>query len=86
MIKKAYREQALIWHPDKHSTPEDKEKAEIQFQLVAESYEVLSDDEKRKKYDRGEDVFPNQGGGGGGQQGHPFQHFQQNGFTFHFQF
>mmetsp|Transcript_19713 Transcript_19713/g.19816 ORF Transcript_19713/g.19816 Transcript_19713/m.19816 type:complete len:505 (-) Transcript_19713:32-1546(-) len=74
-IKKAYREQALQWHPDKHTGEEEKEKAEKQFQLVAEAYEVLSDDEKRAKYDRGEDVFENQGNHG--QQGfNPFQHFQ----------
>ena len=59
-IKKAYREQALIWHPDKHTGEEEKEKAEKQFQLVAEAYEVLQDAEKRSKYDRGEEVFPNQ--------------------------
>eukprot|EP01006_Ploeotia_vitrea_P012390 TRINITY_DN32849_c0_g1_i1.p1 TRINITY_DN32849_c0_g1~~TRINITY_DN32849_c0_g1_i1.p1 ORF type:complete len:481 (+),score=6.51 TRINITY_DN32849_c0_g1_i1:88-1530(+) len=86
VIKKAYREKALIWHPDKHTTVEEKEKAEVQFQLIAEAYEVLSDDEKRKAYDRGEEVFPNQGGGGGGGHHHHFQHFQQSGFKFHFQF
>jgi len=88
-IKKAYRELALIWHPDKHKGEEDKERAEKQFQLVAEAYEVLSDDEKRQKYDRGEDVFPNQGGGGGQQHhqgfgGNPF--FRQGGQQFHFRF
>lgn len=85
-IKKAYREMALKWHPDKHNGEEEKEKAEKQFQLVAEAYEVLEDAEKRQKYDRGEDVFPNQGGQ---QQQHhnPFaQHFQQGGHQFHFQF
>ena len=84
-IKKAYREAALKWHPDKHKE-EDKEKAEKQFQQVAEAYEVLSDEEKRKQYDRGEEVFPNQGGGGGGNPfgggGNPFGgfHFQGNPF------
>jgi DnaJ family protein C protein 3 len=79
-IKKAYREGALQWHPDKHLGEEEKEKAEKQFQLIAEAYEVLSDDEKRQKYDRGEDVFPNQGGGGGGGGG--FNPFQHGGFPF----
>ena len=89
-IKKAYRELALQWHPDKHKGEEEKEKAEKQFQLVAEAYEVLSDQEKRAQYDRGEEVFPNQGGGGGGQHGgfhhhqHPF--FRQGGQQFHFRF
>ena len=82
-IKKAYRELALKWHPDKHVEAE-KEAAEKQFQLVAEAYEVLSDDEKRKMYDRGEDVFAQ---GGGQQQHNPFaHHFQQGGQQFHFQF
>ena len=83
-IKKAYRALALEWHPDKHKGEEEKEKAEKQFQIIAEAYEVLSDDEKRAAFDRGEDVFPNQGGG---QQHHnPFQHFQHGGGGQHFQF
>lgn len=88
-IKKSYRELALVWHPDKHKGEEEKEKAEKQFQLVAEAYEVLSDEEKRTKYDRGEDVFPNQGGGGQQQHhgfhGNPFM-FRQGGQQFHFRF
>lgn len=85
-IKKAYREKALIYHPDKvQGTDEEKEAAEKVFTEVAEAYEVLSDDEKRGKYDRGEEVFPNQGGGGGPQHqhGHPFG---GGGQTFHFNF
>lgn len=96
-IKKAYRDLALKWHPDKHQGEEEKEKAEKQFQIISEANEVLSDDEKKMKYDRGEDVFPNQGGGGGGHDqfmhhGNPFaQHFQHagphfGGQQFHFQF
>ena len=54
------------------------------FQDIAEAYEVLSDDEKRGKYDRGEQVFENQGGGQR-QQGHgnPFN-FGGGGQTFTF--
>lgn len=48
-IKKAYRKQALKFHPDKN--PGDKS-AEDKFKEAAEAYEVLSSDEKRSKYDR----------------------------------
>jgi DnaJ homolog subfamily C member 3 len=93
-IKKAYREQALKWHPDKHKSEEEKEKAEKIFQDVAQAYEILSDDQKRAAYDRGEDVTGNnqQGGGhpgGGFPHGfNPFQHFGHGGGgqRFHFQF
>ncbi len=89
-IKKAYREKALQYHPDKvQGSEEDKEAAEKIFTEVAEAYEILSDEETRGKYDRGEEVLPNQGGGGQQQQGHPFgfpHGFQQGGHTFHFQF
>lgn len=89
-IKKAYRDGALKWHPDKNA--DNVEEAEKMFQDISEAYEVLSDEEKRGKYDRGEDVFENQGGGGGrGHNPHDFfrQHFQQGGgggqqHTFHF--
>lgn len=48
-IKKAYRQQALKYHPDKN--PGNKE-AEEHFKEAAEAYEVLSNDEKRARYDR----------------------------------
>merc|ERR1712066_232089 len=50
-VKKAYRKQALKWHPDKHNA-ETKSAAEKRFKQIAQAYGVLSDKGKRKKYDR----------------------------------
>lgn len=50
-IKKAYRKLALAWHPDRH-TGEGAAAAEAKFKTISEAYEVLSDPEKRAKYDR----------------------------------
>ncbi len=58
-IKKAYRKKALKFHPDRN--PDDKV-AEENFKEAAEAYEVLSDEQKRARYDR----FGHQGVGGPG--------------------
>lgn len=78
-IKKAYRELALKWHPDKNA--DNKEMAEKKFQDIGEAYEVLSDKELKAKYDRGEPVFENQGGGPHRTNANQFfrQHFNHGG-------
>jgi curved DNA-binding protein len=50
-IKSAYRKLARKWHPDVH-TGKQKAEAEEKFKKINEAYEVLSDPEKRSKYDR----------------------------------
>jgi molecular chaperone DnaJ len=62
-IKKAYRKMALKYHPDKN--PGDA-KAEDQFKEAAEAYEVLSDANKRSRYDQYGHAGMNGGGGFGG--------------------
>jgi DnaJ-class molecular chaperone len=46
-IKKAFRQKASQFHPDRNSDPD----APARFREVQEAYDVLSDDEKRKTYD-----------------------------------
>lgn len=74
-IRKAYRKLALKCHPDKQA---GKSEAEIEiastkFKAVSEAYEILSDPEKKSKYDSGVDIEdidnPHAGHGGGGGHG-----------------
>ncbi|BFZ00647.1 hypothetical protein BsWGS_03685 [Bradybaena similaris] len=87
-ILKAYRLLAMKWHPDKHEGPE-KEKAQKVFIDLAAAKEVLTDPEKRERFDRGEDPLDPEDQQGG--HGHPFFHqgfnpFGSGGFTFKFNF
>ncbi len=50
-IKKAYRKQALEWHPDKHA--DNKARAEAKFKEINEAYQVLSNPQKKQVYDAG---------------------------------
>jgi len=87
-IKKAYKKQALKWHPDRN--PKNKEHAEAKFKELAEAYEVLSDKQKREIFDmygeeglKGAPPQPASGGMPGG-----FTSFRSGGMgsggTFHF--
>jgi len=67
-IRGAYRKLARRYHPDVNKDPE----AEERFQEVSEAYEVLSDPEKRERYDR---LGPNWRGGGSGPGGQGFGGF-----------
>jgi len=82
-IKRAYRKLAMSWHPDKN--PGNLE-AEKKFKEIGEAFNVLSNDDKRAKYDSGEDEQ-----GGMPHHGSPFGNFQQffqqgggGGFQFNF--
>jgi molecular chaperone DnaJ len=63
-IKRSYRRLAMKYHPDRNH--ENKAEAEVSFKECAEAYEVLSDPEKRRRYDQ----FGHAGVGGG----HDFSH------------
>ncbi|MDR1120617.1 MAG: DnaJ domain-containing protein, partial [Dysgonamonadaceae bacterium] len=62
-IKKAYRKKAIQYHPDKN--PGNKE-AEEKFKEAAEAYEVLSDDNKRQRYNQFGHAGVGGASGGGG--------------------
>eukprot|EP01059_Diplonema_ambulator_P022027 TRINITY_DN366_c0_g1_i9.p2 TRINITY_DN366_c0_g1~~TRINITY_DN366_c0_g1_i9.p2 ORF type:complete len:530 (+),score=190.58 TRINITY_DN366_c0_g1_i9:180-1592(+) len=78
-IKKAYRKLAMVHHPDKLNTEsmtvEEIEIAETRYKDMSEAYQVLTDDEKRRRYDLGEDLDE--------QPQHQHHGFQQGGFHFH---
>ena len=85
-VKKAYLKRAKQFHPDLH--PDDP-KAQAKFQALQEAYDVISDPEKRKKYDqygeqwRQAEAFEKAGGGFGGGAGgaNPFSGFDFSSFS-----
>ncbi|KFK38363.1 hypothetical protein AALP_AA3G104400 [Arabis alpina] len=81
-IKRAYKKLALQWHPDKNVN--NREEAENKFREIAAAYEILSDEEKRARFDRGEDLEDMGMGGGGGGGFDPFGGGGQQ-YTFHFE-
>lgn len=86
-IKKAYRKLAVKYHPDKN--PGDKE-AEAKFKEINEAHDVLSDKQKRARYDQFGHAGVGGAGGnpfsGGGAASNPFGGFDFNGQTFNFDF
>ena len=83
-IKSAYRKAALKWHPDKNKEKDATDK----FKEVNEAYEVLSNSDKRAKYDQfGHAAF---GGGtgfnpNGGASGNPFSSYYSSGGNINFE-
>ena len=76
-IKSAYRKVAMKFHPDKN--PGDSV-SEEKFKEAAAAYSVLSDEQKRARYDQfGHSAYTQSSGGGGG-----FQHMDMNDIFDHF--
>lgn len=77
-IKKAFRKLAVKYHPDKN--PGDKQ-AEEKFKEISEANEVLSDVEKRKKYDEFVESWSQYQGRGQGSEGFDWTKWQERGNT-----
>jgi DnaJ family protein C protein 7 len=80
-IKKAYKKLALKYHPDRHAnkTEDEQKEAEAMFKDLGEAYAILSDPQKKQRYDSGVDLedLDNGMGGMGGMGGvDPSQIFQ----------
>lgn len=75
-IKKAYRKLAVKWHPDKNK---GNKKAEEKFKEISEAYEVLSDEEKRSKYDQFGADWQNYQKAGGEEQGFDWSKYTNQG-------
>lgn len=95
-IKQSYKKLVRQWHPDRFPEKQKKVEAEAKMKKINQAFDILSDPEKKRLYDAGQDPDnPNQGGAnfqspfdfffqnGGGQQ---FHFAGGNGFHFHFNF
>uniref|UniRef100_A0A182MCG3 J domain-containing protein n=1 Tax=Anopheles culicifacies TaxID=139723 RepID=A0A182MCG3_9DIPT len=85
-IVKAYRKAAQKWHPDNFQG-DQKKMAEKKFIDVAAAKEVLTDPEKRRQFDAGQDPLDPEAGRNGFGGGNPFHHFHHGSpfqFKFHF--
>lgn len=79
-VKKAFHKLALKYHPDRNKGPG----AEAKFRDIAEAYETLSDDKRRREYDQfGHGPSPGEGHRGGGGGGGNFKQQHQS-FNFNF--
>lgn len=87
-IVKAYRKAAQKWHPDNYQMDEKMKKvAEKKFIDIAAAKEVLTDEEKRRQYDNGEDPLdPESGKQNMHANFHNFQSFHGSPFQFRFHF
>ncbi|CAP24943.1 Protein CBR-DNJ-28 [Caenorhabditis briggsae] len=91
-ITKAYRKMAQKWHPDNFQNEQEKKRAEKKFIDIAAAKEVLSDEEKRRAFDNGQDPLDSEKGhhahrGGGGFNGfHGFNPFGRGSQEFFFHF
>lgn len=82
-IMKAYRKLAQKWHPDQFQSDAEKARAQEKFFDIANAKEVLTNPEKRQRFDAGDDPLDpeQQAQGGGHWQQHFQQHFQGHGFN-----
>ncbi|XP_015438572.1 PREDICTED: dnaJ homolog subfamily C member 3 [Dufourea novaeangliae] len=87
-IIKAYRKAAQKWHPDNFQEGDEKKRAEKRFIDIAAAKEVLTDDDKRAKFDQGEDPLDPESGSHqyGSNPFQEFHHFHGSPFQFKFHF
>lgn len=86
-IVKAYRKAAQKWHPDNFQEGEEKKRAERKFIDIAAAKEVLTDPQKRARFDQGEDPLdPESGKHQGFNPFQEFHHFHGSPFQFKFHF